>query len=219
MSNPYKENSAQWHAWEKEQAERGYQTGTYVNQDELRKQSSGGGGGGGACFPQGSLVSTPFGKRGIETFEIGDLVLSWSSKQRAWEPVRVLKKIEHKGARKISKVTFGDGNTLRATPEHSVLTNRGWLRVAKLSPGDQLLCEGSDANLMSRRVASLSKSQDALVFNLVTEHHHNFVVDGAIAHNFTLFRSIRIAFWQLRTWFDAVQQNSPDSVAEARPQS
>lgn len=39
----------------------------------------------------------------------------------------------------ILKITMGDGSIIKCTPDHPILTNRGWVEAGKLSPNDDII--------------------------------------------------------------------------------
>lgn len=202
MTNPYKPFSAEWAAREKEQAMRGNPTSSQTSINEFNKNKGSGGGGGPqppSCFPSGAMIWTPFGERAIETLSRGDIVISWSHKTDSWEIARVLKRIDH-SISQLTQVIFSDGTTLRTTEAHSLLTERGWVMISKLYPGDKVRCLNS-SNILSTRVVNevFQPDQCEPVYNLITDRYHNFVVDGVIVHNFTYFRVLRMMYWRLRS--------------------
>ena len=66
------------------------------------------------CFPAGTLVSARNVERGYRRWYDGELV----------------------------EVVTASGNSIRATPNHPVLTRRGWTAAGLLDEGDHLICDG-----------------------------------------------------------------------------
>lgn len=151
-----------------------------------------------SCFPAHSRVRTPFGERRIAALHPGDDILSMQSDGSL--VVRpVVRVLQHPRA-SVSTILFRSAREpLRATAFHTMLTDRGWVRVDRLRPGDRLV-EGftSTARNIDAKVARvISPMGLEPVFNLITAREHNFIVEGAVAHNFTFMRGARILFHRL----------------------
>jgi hypothetical protein len=144
------------------------------------------------CFPAAALVATPAGHVSISRLVPGDEVMSWVDGE--YRVARVSAVLAH-GSARVSRVRFAAGlGVLDTTGAHTVLTSRGWARVSRLAPGDELIAP----NGMRRAVASIEATTDLVtVYNLHTTGPHNFIVDGVVAHNFTTLRRMRTAFHRM----------------------
>lgn len=141
-----------------------------------------------SCFPATARVSTPTGTKPIVDLKPGDMVTSYRSDgTTTTQPIT--HKLEH-GNSPICCVVLNDGTNLRVTSNHTVLTNRGWLRVNKLHQGDCIIQPHGNAGVIK---VSQEQIQEP-VYNIYTAGEHTFVVDGVVVHNFTILRV-------LRTWF------------------
>ena len=78
------------------------------------------------CFPAGTLVDTPSGKRRIELIQPGDEV--WSAAGRD----RVIATSEKLASGVLVRVKTKDGREVVCTPEHRFLTNKGWKKAIDL---------------------------------------------------------------------------------------
>lgn len=144
-----------------------------------------------ACFPGSALVNTPDGPRRIDEIKKGDEISCWNEDERSVMRRRV-KKVRAHGPAAIMTVAFeGEQTPMRATGFHTVLTTRGWRRINQLKRGDGIIiCDRHD--LRTARIASLGAGTKRVpVYNLITEGEHNFIVDGVVAHNFTVLRRTR----------------------------
>jgi DNA helicase-2/ATP-dependent DNA helicase PcrA len=76
------------------------------------------------CFPAGTDIHTPNGKKSIEALRAGDLVLA-ASGRGSTQPARVnhIGKRPHHG--ELVRVTTQSGHTFRATPNHIIFTRLG----------------------------------------------------------------------------------------------
>lgn len=173
-------------------------------------KGGGGGGGGGGCFPGDVNVLTPRGLKKIASLKKGDLILSYSSKCSGpgLSARRVTKLLSH-AAQSIETVHFSEGQPLRTTRNHTLLTTRGWLRIDKLKKGDTVI--KSDGS--TRRVEERSSNHLEPVYNLHTAGEHNFVVEGCVVHNFSRFRLLRTLFHWL--FIDVSSQVEGPCVDEA----
>jgi hypothetical protein len=86
------------------------------------------------CFPAGTMV----GGRPIETLRPGDLVPSWDEKTGA-PCLRPVVNTQRRQPAGLVTVTFDDGEQVTCTPNHPLMTTRGWSPAGTLSRGDYLL--------------------------------------------------------------------------------
>jgi len=81
---------------------------------------------------------------------------------------------------------------VQTTSTHSFLTQRGWVKTKNLVLGDNTLYIDDAGNLVNQNVVSVTATEEySETFNLVTTRDNNFIVQGAIAHNFTHLRLLR----------------------------
>lgn len=76
------------------------------------------------CFEKGTMISTPFGKKPIETIMKGDLVDSTSG-------IREVKEVSIKKSSTI-KVVLENGVSINCTGNHKFFTDIGWVEASKL---------------------------------------------------------------------------------------
>jgi intein/homing endonuclease len=151
------------------------------------------------CFPAGSLVDTPHGPRRIEELRPDDIVLSFDSSSHRLVEEQVLARKEHP-ANRILTISFRDCSSLRTTKKHSFLVEGRWKKAADLRQGDRI-SQLSQGVIAAKTVDGIKLSDDVeTVYNLTTSGPHNFLVFGFVAHNFTYFRHVRVAYWRLRMW-------------------
>ena len=143
-----------------------------------------------SCFPGEALILTPSGWSEIRSLKRGDWVLSYDCFSQGLLPRRVTRLLSYPPAPLLKIVTDKAQLSFRGTPSHTVLTCRGWVSIRELGIGDQLIVpEGSVAT-----VTGINRNSGVEpVYNLYTTWQHNFIVHGVVAHNFTHFRSVRMA--------------------------
>lgn len=77
-----------------------------------------------------------------------------------------------------------EGRTARMTPEHRVLTQRGWVEAKDLTYSDFVLVHSENVN--GSPITSISIEEEAVeVFDLTVEDNHNFFANGILVHNCT----------------------------------
>lgn len=82
-----------------------------------------------------SLVTTKNGDVKISEIKTGDLVLTHKGN---WNRVYdIMSRFEDKD---FYEIELTNGKTLRATGEHPVLTNRGWIRADEITESDHIIC-------------------------------------------------------------------------------
>lgn len=113
-----------------------------------------------ACIPAGVLIITEHGEVPIEEVQIGELVRTRSGWNRVlWSgPTRV--------NAELWEIETAEGHCVRATPDHLVWTQRGWVRVDALVRGDTLTTWPSSSSGMAAagtetaRTATTETGQD-----------------------------------------------------------
>ena len=81
----------------------------------------------------------------------------------------------------VFEVELEDGRTIRATAEHPVLTQRGWVRVSELTLNDSILDIKMAKFAEIKSIRDIGKED---VYNMEVKTHHNFSINGGlIVHN------------------------------------
>ncbi len=142
--------------------------------------------GGACCFAAGTLIMTETGERAIETVGLGDRVLSRdpetgeaSLREVVWLKPPAVSPLVNLAVRDED----GTSEVIRTTTEHVFWAERrGWLRVADLDAGDELV-SASGHKLF---VAALQQSLDQeRVYNFEVAGTHTYFVGSAevLVHN------------------------------------
>ena len=84
------------------------------------------------CLTAGQKVLTPCGYRNIEELKVGDVVISGTGEART-----ILHTIE-KETDEIIQITLEDGEVIECTPDHEILTSRGWIEAREIRHDDEL---------------------------------------------------------------------------------
>lgn len=184
------------------------EAGTQAAQEAARireQQNNGGGGGGGGCFPSNTNILTPSGWRHISVINPGEPVLTVDSNGDFQRQV-VIKRKDHRPKPLASIVDRSGKELLRVTRAHSVLTVRGWLRVADLRDGDVLsYLVADDRKLTTVTVGAVLDTQDVeTVHNLIVAGSYSFVAQGYVAHSFSYCRTLRMAVCEFTVELDRV---------------
>ncbi len=87
-----------------------------------------------ACFTGGMRVTTDQGVKPISQLQIGDRVLTHEGRYR---PVMELFQRAYDGELLNIKVRL-IGTTMEVTPEHPILTEKGWIKAGELKAGDKV---------------------------------------------------------------------------------
>lgn len=159
----------------------GWMWGDNIDKDKKDESDNG-------CFPASTRILTPTGRCDIASFKPGDLVLSWDVETSSLVARHVTKVLSHKPTVLVALHFSSDRSPLLVTQFHSILTNRGYIRVGQVKPGDLLF----DSNMNTLPVSHIEQTnQKVPVYNLITSGEHNFIAEGLIAHNFTFCRKAR----------------------------
>ncbi len=96
------------------------------------------------CFPAGTPVDTPYGKKHIEDLRPGDYIVNCSGIDTVQDVHR--REIQYATLVKIGNTSF------IASPNHPVFTQRGWVGAQHLRPGDYALGTGASMSLVRSSV-------------------------------------------------------------------
>lgn len=96
------------------------------------------------CFPEGTMIRMPDGsEKPIESIQAGDRVKSYNGATaqtfRSGGKVKETYQREYEG--ELIAIELENGKTLRCTPNHKLLTERGWVEAGKLTEDDVLIDE------------------------------------------------------------------------------
>jgi len=93
------------------------------------------------CLPGDTLISTPNGLKRIDQIQAGDEIFAVDNS--TGEPQCVITRVGHVFDREAEELIEleVDGQTIQLTPEHPVLTRRGWVEAANLTEDDEVLCD------------------------------------------------------------------------------
>jgi hypothetical protein len=153
--------------------------------------SSDSGGGRTDCFPGDALVLTPSGYRRIDQLVTGTRIIGVDSSGTATEAV-VKRHVPHRPHPILQVRSTIPGLSFFATKRHPVLTERGWVRISQLRPGDLVHHLSNNGRIVTHAVESVVKTERIEpVYNIVVDGEHTFAVQGCIAHSFVHFRLLR----------------------------
>jgi len=161
----------------------------YENQQQERQRQKSGQT---DCFAGDTKVLTNQGWTQIIDIRVGQTVTSYNNSGRLIER-EVMRRKVHSSPSKIWKLEFSDGTEgIRVTLGHSFLTERGWLKVSNLKKGELIPFVAKNGQISLHSVEGVVESEGyEKTFNLVTAGECNFIVRGAVVHNFTYLRTLR----------------------------
>ncbi len=160
---------------------------------QVQDYNAGGGGTGVRdCFPGEAMVLTPDGQKRIDSLGVGKIVLSLDTNSRL-VPAKITRMVSHRRPHPILRVvSVHEDLSFFATKRHPVRTQRGWVRIKSLQPGDVLSYVTEKGEVRSHEVARVEKTERVEpVYNLIVDGDHTFLVQGCVAHSFVYFRRLR----------------------------
>ena len=134
--------------------------------------------------------------KNIEEVEIGDLVMSLNEDTGEYVAQRVSSTIINKKSTDLVYVYLSNGTRIGMRAYHPLLTTEGWKSLRPDSPdakrenieglsllevGDTLV--GYDENVTIVKVEQRPEVEDYYTYNIGVEGHHNYIVEGIVAHN------------------------------------
>ena len=94
---------------------------------------------GDACFTGDTLVKTERGDVPLKDLKVGDKVLSYNEKAKAFEFKEIVNFFDN-GIKNTIKITLDNDKQIVCTPNHLFLTkNRGWIKAIDLKNDDDVL--------------------------------------------------------------------------------
>jgi len=141
------------------------------------------------CFPAGTLVATPQGRRPIEQLGAGGLVHAFDFATGTVVTRRILG-LTRGSTTRWTTVRFA-GETVRATPSHRfwVVSTQDWTPAEKLAPGMEIRSrDGSVATVVA--VSEQAAAGPEATYNLSVEEAENYFVGSLdlLVHNITASR-------------------------------
>jgi len=94
------------------------------------------------CLAPGTKILTPFGERAIETLSPGDTVFSYNEECNEFvvdEVIKLHHNLSTSLEEKMYEIELENGEILRITGNHKVLTQRGWIQSKDLVITDEIL--------------------------------------------------------------------------------
>jgi hypothetical protein len=200
-------------AKEAERQRRADEQAQATRHQEMMNLAQRGGAGGGpnrsaGCFPAGTPIATPHGSRPIGEVVAGMWVLGFDRRTSTLVPARVLARRAYRRGR-LWNITADRPSApiVQATRRHPFLTTRGWVQTHALRVGDRL--RTADAGWLT--ISSVGPSATCTtVYNLITENDHTYVAAGFVVHSFAFLRSLRTAWYRLRTGRSRLMKPRPE---------
>ena len=148
-----------------------------------------------SCFPKGTMVLTPIGKKEISKLNEGDYVVSIGKDKKTYTS-KILK-VKSYTNKPLWTIVFNDGTSLKTTASHSFLIENRWIKSLNIKQGDIVSCY-INGKIISKEVVSSSEiALEDDVYNLYIENNFNFIADGVMAHSFSYFRLTRMTLWSV----------------------
>lgn len=114
----------------------------------------------GFCLPGDTLISTPDGLKRIDQIQAGDEIFAVDNSTDA--PQLVKARVGHVADREVEEVIEleVDGQTIQLTPEHPVMTRRGWVEAKDLTVDDEVLCDKTYLEQLRSQQKNEEKGQE-----------------------------------------------------------
>lgn len=92
------------------------------------------------CFPpETQILKANLNTEAINTIQVGDLVKSYNSHTHTFEDKEVKNIFCHQYEGDLICIECADGNVLKCTPNHKILSKRGWIEAQHLSESDDII--------------------------------------------------------------------------------
>lgn len=142
------------------------------------------------CFPAGTLVTTPSGKKPIELLETGDMVVAYDIRTKTLQQKRI-QAVRNRKVDGLYRITSSSGKMVTATAEHPFFTGTGYTKADELAPGNSLvlaLPQGKDnSGAFKTEIDSVAMVErvrmPCVVYNIQVEGTENFFANDILVHN------------------------------------
>ena len=139
------------------------------------------------CFPAGTKINTPNGYKNIEDIKIGDEVLSFNHLTNKVETKKVTE-LFVKRSNNLYRLKSIDGKEIVATGNHPFFTQRGYVSMACIRPGEsikKIIFKELPVWVEVDSVESVcaESKHKSVVYNFGVEDNHNYFVDDILVHN------------------------------------
>lgn len=142
------------------------------------------------CLVAGTLITTPYGDRPIETLVPGDLVSSWLPQEGRLILARITR-VKQRTVAAVLELRLADGRSLRATDNHPLWspTRQEWIPAGQFRAGDTLgILAGSEVHELAIRsivtVPCAEPAKEIAVYDLTVEPTHAYFANGVYTHNY-----------------------------------
>ena len=161
-----------------------------------------------ACFPKGTKILTPLGWKNIEEISKDELVISFNTNSEI-SVSKVFRKLEFTPRKIFTVITKSPDFIVKATKNHAIYTNRGWVQIQKLKIGDYIMKISENKKIEKYEVKEILDSEKwEPVYNLIVSEDFSFIADGCIAHSFSYFRKLRIAACKTLEYFESINRKN-----------
>jgi hypothetical protein len=154
------------------------------------------------CFPAGTMIATPEGKKRIEKIKIDDCVMSRDEDTGEVSKQKVTKTFSRWYCGDIYHIILRDGKKITCTPDHQIYCFYDEYNEP-LTRGSELPCVGNIKKMEARNflegqmvlcykngqfdfydIASIRISRESItVYNITVENTHSYVANGVFVHN------------------------------------
>jgi len=87
-----------------------------------------------------TIIETPSGEWIARDILVGDIVLGWNEKENNIVPTQVVS-IDNPNVLEEIEIELDDGSILICSPEHPIMTRRGWVLAGELLDTDEVLAQ------------------------------------------------------------------------------
>lgn len=124
------------------------------------------------CFLAGTLISTHYGSKTIETLLVGDEILSHTGQVATITETRIHNLL-------CWTLVVADNHEVRTTGNHEFLTQAGFVRVEEIALGDAVFVNGAWSALNKVEIIY----EPVVVYDLTVSDPHTYVANGFAVHN------------------------------------
>lgn len=134
------------------------------------------------CIPEGTLITLEDGTtKEIQDIKVGDKVKAYKGGyHNVWHSNEVIETYERDYEGDLICIELESGEYIELTPNHPVLTMRGWVEAGDLNSDDDIITF-KNANT---KIKSISKKPfNGKVYNFACTPDHTYIANNIVVHN------------------------------------
>ena len=153
------------------------------------------------CVPGNVVVKGDKKDLLVSNINIGDTILSYEKETGKIINSIVKGKIKYPEKKQLYEIETENGEKLKLTGDHLILTSKGWKEAANITEEDEVYVHQTDMKLV--KVNSVRKVGAEEVYDIQCEPYRNFIGNNIVIHNCLLCEHTH---WKEKDWLLSLEE-------------